>query len=426
MTVPEHLTITGPEDILGFIPHSLGYWPSDSLVAMTMQGKRLGATLRVDLPDIAADPDLRQFSRTVSTYLEADDAADGTLLVLFTNNGWTNAAGGGGAPDGPERSAGHGEDHHRALLAALGTALDAAGMPVRDAWFVGDVYWRNANCSDPLCCPLRGRPVDEIRDSRLNAEMVFRGSSVREAPAALASGVPSPAEPVDQRVGDFERQWGGELSGRRRSRRQFDDVLDVWTCVMSGTAGGPLSPALAGYLRACLRVPPWRDAILVMTAAGRQAAELGAEQFGIFDADDGLPVVASPLERPAAGPERGDGARGAGAMVRATVPGYGDVLLGLAPAVPDWRGLGKLERLLLELARCGGGEAKAAALTALGWIEWCRGRGSFAHALLNQAAGEHPGYRLAELLAEVVRRGTLCGWAARRESAWQRFEPDAA
>jgi hypothetical protein len=67
MTAPEHLTITGPEDVLGFIPHSLGYWPSNSLVAMTMQGKRLGATLRVDLPDLGAEPDLRHFSRTLST-----------------------------------------------------------------------------------------------------------------------------------------------------------------------------------------------------------------------------------------------------------------------------------------------------------------------------------------------------------------------
>ena len=39
---------------------------------------------------------------------------------------------------------------------------------------------------------------------------------------------------------------------------------------------------------------------------------------------------------------------------------------------------------------------------------------------------KYPGYRLAELLAELVRRGTICGWAARREAAWQKFEPDAA
>jgi hypothetical protein len=50
MTPPERLTVRGPEDILGFIPHSLGYWPAQSLVAMTLQGKSLGATLRLDLP----------------------------------------------------------------------------------------------------------------------------------------------------------------------------------------------------------------------------------------------------------------------------------------------------------------------------------------------------------------------------------------
>jgi len=30
------------------------------------------------------------------------------------------------------------------------------------------------------------------------------------------------------------------------------------------------------------------------------------------------------------------------------------------------------------------------------------------------------------LLAELGRRGTLCGWARRKETAWQKFDPDAA
>jgi hypothetical protein len=25
-----------------------------------------------------------------------------------------------------------------------------------------------------------------------------------------------------------------------------------------------------------------------------------------------------------------------------------------------------------------------------------------------------------------VQRGTLCGWAARKDAAWQKFEPDVA
>jgi hypothetical protein len=88
--------------------------------------------------------------------------------------------------------------------------------------------------------------------------------------------------------------------------------------------------------------------------------------------------------------------------------------------------MARLEQLLLQLEEYDGGEPRAAALTCRGWIEWCRGRGSFADSLLDQACEVMPGYRLAELLTEVVRRGTVCGWAARREAAWQRLEPDAA
>ncbi len=114
MTAPDHLKITGPEDILGFIPHSLGYWPANSLVAMTLQGKRLGATLRVDLPEPSRcrGPGLAAFARTVRDYLEADKEADGTLLAIFAGPPGEGAAGADG-PDGdwrPDAGAGRTPD----------------------------------------------------------------------------------------------------------------------------------------------------------------------------------------------------------------------------------------------------------------------------------------------------------------------------
>ena len=142
MTPPERLTVRGPEDILGFIPHSLGYWPAQSLVAMTLQGKSLGATLRLDLPgrEVLASP--AQFLLAVRRYLEADKEADGTLLAFFTSNG--NAS-------SPSRYDG--------LLAGLDSMLEKAGMPVREAWYVGEDFWREAWCVDASCCPVPGRPV---------------------------------------------------------------------------------------------------------------------------------------------------------------------------------------------------------------------------------------------------------------------------
>jgi hypothetical protein len=440
MTAPQHLTITGPDDILGYVPHSLGYWPSRSLVAMTTQGKRLGATLRVDLPATGSRREREHFARTVAGYLLADDHADGSLLMFFTNAGWTDGS-------GPGES---GQVAGRLLLADLESALGLAGMPVRDAWYVGEEYWRNAYCTDAGCCALPGRPVAEIRDSRLNAEMVFLGSSVGAPPGTSPAGDHIPQATQDQAVEAAEQRWAGELDSRRASWPQFERVLDVWQRVLAAAPaapGGPgagLPPEMAGFLRACLCVPAWRDAVLVMAAAGRAAAEAGAEEFGIFSARASLPISGPAVSDPAVSdpatsghsvpagraepdPERGRSDQGIPAgREPAPVPGYGEVLLGLSPALPDWDTMKRLEDLMLQLSSRGPGEARAAALTAKGWIEWCRGRGSFAHASLSRALEASPGYRLAELLSEVVRRGTICGWASRREAAWQKFGTDAA
>lgn len=434
MTAPQHLTITGPEDILGYVPHSLGYWPSRSLVAMTMQGKRLGATLRVDLPVSESRREREDFARSVAGYLLADDAADGSLLMFFTNDGWTDAS-------GPGES---GQVAGRLLLADLESALGLAGMPVRDAWYVGEEHWRNAYCTDAGCCPLPGRPLAEIRDSRLNAEMVFLGSSVGAPPGTALAGDDMRQAAEDPAVEAAEERWAGELEGRRASRPQFERVMDVWERVLAAEPGACVAPEMAGFLRACLCVPAWRDAVLVMAAAGRSAAEAGAEEFGIFSARASLPISGPAVSDPAvsdpavsgdsvpagrAEPDAERGRDGQGIPTGrgpAPVPGYGEVLLGLSPALPDWDTMKRLEDLMLQLSSRGPGEARAAALTAKGWIEWCRGRGSFAHASLSRALAASPGYRLAELLSEVVRRGTICGWASRREAAWQKFGTDAA
>src|SRR5215217_4514969 len=280
MTSSERLTVRGPEDILGFIPHSLGYWPANSLVAMTLQGKRLGATLRLDLPGPAVLADPAAFSETVSWYLAADEHADGTLLALFTNNGWMSGPG-----------------SYVGLLLGLESALAEAGMPVKEAWYVGDRYWRDARCSDPACCPLPGRPLEQIRDSLLNTEMVFRGSSIGPPPEERQ---PRPVPSLYRAaVLEAEAAWSARLDCRRQSRSQFDAVLGLWTGLLAGPReelGQPLVDRDA-FLRASLLVPAWRDAVLVMAAAGQSAAAAGAEEFGIFDEEPELEPVVLPEAR---------------------------------------------------------------------------------------------------------------------------------
>lgn len=415
MKPSEHLTVRGPEDILGFIPHSLGYWPADSLVAMTLQGNRLGATLRLDLPgpEILADP--RDYACTVRDYLRSDKLADSALLACFTDHGWMEPPG-----------------TYAVLLGSLQTVLGAAGMPVRDAWYVGTAYWRDAFCADESCCPAPGRPVQVIRDSMLNAEMIFRGSSVGPAPEDGA--LPPAMPPGEDRAATLaaEAGWSARLDPRSRSREQFCQLLLRWEDLLASCSGQPLSVNDTAFLRASLRVPAWRDAVLVMAAAGRLAAVEGAASFGIFDPACKLPPVGPAYPRPVLPgseapepPPFGDGPGSPDGEGGADVPGYGEVLLGLEPVVPAWHRLNNLDRMLEQLTACGG-KAGAAALTGRGWIAWCRGRGSYAAAYLGQALEEEPGYRLAELMLDLVRHGTLCGWAARKEAAWRTFEPDAA
>ncbi|WP_284981442.1 DUF4192 domain-containing protein [Arthrobacter sp. efr-133-TYG-118] len=405
MTADNRVTISRPEDILGFIPHALGLWPKESLVAITLRGQTLGATLRVDLPPERSERVLAAYSRRIGEYLEADHDADGVLLAFFSDDGWDDA---GVVP------------HKLRLLEALEPVLAKRGLALRDAWFIGSDYWRSAFCADLECCPLPGRPVDQILDSRLNAEMVFRGSSVRESPGRLG--------PVDQPALDPEFMGAEgavleELLRRWRSRKSFEEMLDVWTKVLDSSRPEEFDSEAAAFLRASLRVPAWRDAVVVLAAAGKEVACGGAEAFGFFDDEDdeGDPAVIPPglgSLAPAAGKPT--------AAADVSVLRYGDVLLGLYPVNPDWNRLTSLDQVLAMLSRRGGGEARAAMLTIRGWIQWCRGSGSFAHELLSQADAEQQGYRLAELLAEVVRRGTVCGWAKSKSSAWRKFGGAAA
>ncbi len=316
------------------------------------------------------------------------------------------------------------------LLDSLQAVLGAAGMPVREAWYVGDTYWRDAFCTDQSCCPAPGRPVQTIRDSMLNAEMVFRGSSVGPSPedgahrSATLSGAKRAA------ILASEAAWAAQLDRRRGSRAQFCQLVHHWEALLANTSAQLLPINDAAYLRASLRVPAWRDAVLVMAAAGQAAALAGAEAFDIFDSGcDLAPVGPAPLRPPSAdesSPADPTNRRaGPDSVSGADVPGYGGVLLGLEPVVPAWDSLNALDAVLEQLSTCGG-TATAAALTGRGWIAWCRGRGSYAAAYLGRALEEEPGYRLAELMLELVRRGTLCGWASRKEAAWRKFEPDAA
>ncbi len=148
MTAPEHLTITGPEDILGFIPHSPGL-----LAGQQPRGHdHAGQTARSHAPGGPArsgDP-----ARPARTSPGTVAPATCRRTTTPTAPCWCSSPTTAGRRRPPAESGPGGVG--RPLLDALETALGLAGMPVRDAWYVGDEYWRNAYCTDAGCCPLPG------------------------------------------------------------------------------------------------------------------------------------------------------------------------------------------------------------------------------------------------------------------------------
>lgn len=79
----ETLTIKTPADVLSFIGHTLGFWPRESLVCVTLADNHIGATLRVDLP--TREGGLR-YARTVADYLAHDASVARVLFAVYTSD----------------------------------------------------------------------------------------------------------------------------------------------------------------------------------------------------------------------------------------------------------------------------------------------------------------------------------------------------
>lgn len=443
--------VTSPADILSYVPHALGFMPARSLVVLTTTGRWLGATLRVDLPRGGTDP--IGFAEGVLSFLRGDAAADGTLLIVY-------------GADWPRL----GPVPHEALVSALGTVLEAAGLPVRDGWFVSAAGWRNYFCRDDDCCPWPGEPLDAVASSALGAELVFGGSAfdasapeavLRAAPAVAAGCTTSEGElrPVE----DAQAHFAAACSGRWTSAAQFPATSAVWDAVLLLPHGFETTahPDVAGFLLASIESRTVRDFLLASACLGSARALDGAAACGLFGSGasgrhaGGIPDGAGepagalspvlPEAHEAGGRDAGPveameeirtaitaiaaiaatasppGPRGhpsPGREVDSTALLYADVLAGRFTGTITWHRVDAMAQVLARLAAVSDGESRAAALTMSAWFEYARGRGSRAAVFLEAAELTVPGYRLARLLSELLRRGGLPAWARSRSTAW--------
>lgn len=394
-----------PADILSYVPHILGFQPRESLVFLTMSGKRVGATLRLDLPPEDADP--LEYAATVRDYLESDSSADGVLMVVYTDIEWSE-------PDTPP---------YAPLIHCLDMVLETAGLTLLDGWLVSSSHWRDYFCADASCCPWPGHPLARITESILNTELVYQGSAYADSLVGAVGTLDAHHnEEIKVLTTSYIEQWHGLWDKTSLGR----DCLILWDDFISSPVNPPgltESPEVAAFLLAGLTSAPVRDSLIVLAAAGRRAAQEAAVDASVLPAHPEEVELPRPCEELKRHGQSGRSGKGPAQRTRNQNPCdnpaglFREVFLGTLN-VPDWDRLDAAHTLFLALAAVADGQPRSALFSILGWLEWARGRGSRAHHYLQEALEVTPGYTLAELLLTLVGTGSLAPWARRRETAW--------
>jgi hypothetical protein len=100
-------------------------------------------------------------------------------------------------------------------------------------------------------------------------------------------------------------------------------------------------------------------------------------------------------------------------------PKFDDILLGHLPGRPDWARVDRAQELSFELMKTTPEGQRAPLLSLIGWLEWLKGKASFAARYFKLAMDDVEEFRLAYLLAELVNRGLIAPVAANKDTAYR-------
>ncbi|MDP9696719.1 UNVERIFIED_ORG: hypothetical protein J2X79_004302 [Arthrobacter globiformis] len=334
----EELTIRTPADVLSFVGHTLGFWPQESLVCITMSDNRIGATLRVDLPKRGTEI---SYAQTVAGYLAHDTNASSVLFAVYTSQtGRTSEV-----------------RPHAATIAALTGALAERGMTIRDGLLVGDetVSQYDGGVNGPSL------PLAATQSSQINAEFVYRGSTIEPTnritlPASTKET--ETADAVEDRVKALGNLKVGDALEQARTR---------WTDMLESTSY-PDREEIVNFI-ADLQFPVIRDRLM---------------------AD--IPGIDERMDR---------------------------ILLAQTHDKPEWSRVEWAQQLLLHAYTHSSTKHSAPILTAVAFINWWEGRGSKAHQFLQLALEADPAYHLARVSDIMIGSGMVAGWNMNKGTAYR-------
>ena len=382
--------VSDPAEVLSYVPHAIGYVPTQSIVAISLRPprRRIGLVARVDLDDIVGERG-HDVADDLADFLTADGAV-ALFVVVYTNEPVARA----------RRS--------RSLAdRAFESLMCAQGLPESvETWIVapdGYVAW---GCQDLTCCPTGGRDLRDLDDTRLATQLILAGSAPLASRSALESGIDD--DPVRRR--EFESAV--RRIDRVRAQAQGRGDLDRWRVrrtrsalsLLVGIGSGlrtlddfpyeddrPLTPAQLGAISAALTDVVVRDLALVAIArsCGRPHGERSTSRSRASSRRTAQVTTAS-LD---------------------SLPFDVGAVFGAGGPAPEPQLLSRVQRGLGDAVRLGRGPMRADLLVILAWLAWWAGDGARAGVHLGEALDLVPDHRLGALIRDSLRHAVPPGWA---------------
>lgn len=378
-TLPENPTIRlrSARDVLAAIPYLLGYRPAECVVVAGVAADgRLPLLACAALDDLSDPDDAGRIAQAVAARA-ADVCVDRAVVVVWT-----------------ERDAGPGTGARRGVDRLIGL-LDA--VTDTDPWLVAPSGYRGLDCTDLLCCPPDGHPLDQLETGEVSAAFVLSGRAVALTEAD-AFRIPRAAEAARTLAARAAARWeraaarpdtstDAHAGWRRKSLAAWEEarrhaaterLVDEQPGVVA------LPPALLGRIGAALADTAVRDAALLTLVPGAQ--EVARRTVDGAAPDD--------LE-----------AATADAIARVVDP--------RVALLPDEETAGPARAVLEAVAGHVPRRHQPPALTLLGFLAWWRGDGGLAGHRVQAALALDPGYRLATLLGSALTAALPPGWVRR-------------
>jgi hypothetical protein len=160
-----------PADMVDALPYLLGFFPSDSVVALGLQGprRRQGGTVRIDIPEPTAwQGAAEEVARFLVALSEHRDRSPDAVIIYLCRD------------PAPGEDGGAVAEALRPLASHLAAAFAALGIPVHESLCVSDGRWWSFSCTDPACCDPGGTPVERPGStSTVAAAATYAGIQLR-------------------------------------------------------------------------------------------------------------------------------------------------------------------------------------------------------------------------------------------------------